>query len=48
MNKKIGLAVKIPLITVAILVLTLLYMIFAAGPNTQTIEKIDSIQPEIY
>lgn len=47
-HKKMDLSVKIPLFTGILVVVVLLYMIFAAGPSVETIEKKDIIQPEAF
>ena len=47
-NKKMDLSVKIPLFTGIFVVLVLLYMIFAAGPSVEMMEKKDTIQPEVF
>jgi hypothetical protein len=48
MRKKMDLSVKIPLFTAALVIVVLLYMIFAAGPTVEMIEKKDTVQPEIF
>jgi hypothetical protein len=47
-HKKMDLSVKIPLFTGILVVVVLLYMIFAAGPSVEMIEKKDTIQPEAF
>ncbi|MFM7622576.1 MAG: hypothetical protein ACKO57_06365 [Alphaproteobacteria bacterium] len=47
-HKKMDLSVKIPLFTGVLVIVVLLYMIFAAGPTVETIEKKDTIQPETF
>ena len=47
-NKKMDLSVKIPLFTGIFVVMVLLYMIFAAGPSVEMMEKKDTIQPEVF
>lgn len=47
-KKKMDLSVKIPLFTGFLVVAVLLYMIFAAGPTVEMIEKKNTIQPEVF
>jgi hypothetical protein len=47
-KKKMDLSVKIPLFTAVLVLVALLYMIFAAGPSVEMIEKKDTIQPEVF
>jgi hypothetical protein len=47
-HKKMDLSVKIPLFTGIFVVVVLLYMIFAAGPSVEMMEKKDTIQPEVF
>ena len=48
MRRKMDLSVKIPLFTGILVVVVLLYMIFAAGPTVETIEKKETVQPEVF
>ncbi len=47
-KKKMDLSVKIPLFTGILVIVVLLYMIFAAGPTVEMMEKNDTIQPEAF
>ncbi len=47
-KRNMDLSVKIHLFTGIFVIAVLLYMIFAAGPTVEVMEKNDTIQPEVF